>query len=119
LSRKAEIFLKVIAWRVVSITLSFFVIYHFTGNISTTTRALAVGTAVGIVSQWLFEMFWDTFVRNKLRHAFSGQHSRIGRLVWWRRNTRAVSVDEHESGSHSREEDSNPLAPENAGREWT
>jgi len=119
LSRKAEIFLKVIAWRVVSITLSFFVIYHFTGNVSTTARALAVGTGVGVVSQWLFEMFWDSFVRNKLRHALSEKHSRIGRLVRFGRNPRPVSVDEHKPGPDAREEWSDPNAPENAGREWT
>jgi uncharacterized membrane protein len=119
LSRRAEIFLKVIAWRVVSITLSFFVIYHFTGNATTTTHALAIGTSVGLIAQWLFEMFWDTFVRSKLRNALSGQQGRIGRLVWWRRDPRSLGVDEHKPGALRGEAITNPLAPENAGREWT
>jgi len=119
LSRKAEIFLKVIAWRVVSITLSFFVIYHFTGNVATTTHALAISTAVGLIAQWLFEMFWDTLVRSKLRNAISGQQGRINRLLRWRRGPCDVSVDKHEQGPNGGEEVANPLAPENAGREWT
>jgi uncharacterized membrane protein len=104
---------------VVSITLSFFVIYHFTGNATTTTHALAIGTSVGLIAQWLFEMFWDTFVRSKLRNALSGQQGRIGRLARWGRDPRAISVDEHESRSNGVEASTNPLAPENAGREWT
>ena len=119
MSRKAEIFIKVIAWRVVSITLSFFVIYHFTGSIATTANALAIGTLVGVVSQWLFEMFWDAFVRNKLRHALSEKHGRTGWLVWLRRDSRVVSVDEHEPRSNNGEEWKDPGSPENAGREWT
>ncbi len=103
----------------VSITLSFFVIYHFTGSVATTTRALVVGTSVGVVSQWLFEMFWDSYVRNRLRHVLSEKHGRIGWLVRLGRNPRAVSVDEHKSGSDGGEEWKDPSSPENAGREWT
>ena len=119
LSRRAEIFIKVIAWRIISVTLSFFVIYHFTGSVATTTRALAIGTIIGIVSQWLFEMTWDTFIRSRLRYALSGQQCRIDRLLRWRRSTRDVSVDQHESGSDGIQENKDPLSPENAGREWT
>jgi len=86
---------------------------------ATTTRALTIGTIIGVVSQWLFEMTWDTFIRSKLRNALSGQQGRIDRLLRWRRGTRNVSVDQHEPRYNGIQESENPLTPENAGREWT
>jgi rhodanese-related sulfurtransferase len=38
---------------------------------------------------------------------------------WKKQGAPIVSLDEHKSGPHGREEVTNPLSPQNAGREWT
>jgi len=119
LSRKAELLAKVIAWRIFSMCYGFMIAFAFTGNITESAGIVFLtGTTLAFL-QWLFEIFWDKYVREKLRNALSRQQGRISRLVRWRRDSRSVCVDEHKSGSHGRETWEDPNSPESAGREWT
>jgi uncharacterized membrane protein len=116
---KIELLLKVIMWRVFSMCYGFSIAYFFTGNIGESAGIVFLtGTSLTLL-QWGFEIIWDKNIRSKLRHALSGQQGRIGRLVRWGRDSRIISVDEHKQGALEREASTNPLAPENAGREWT
>jgi uncharacterized membrane protein len=97
----------------------FFIAYLFTGNAGESAGIVFLTGSTLTLLQWFFEIFWDKYARGRIRHALSGQHGRIGRLVWLGRSPRTVSLDEHESRSIDRQEETNPLSPENAGREWT
>jgi uncharacterized membrane protein len=117
--RKAELLFKVIAWRTFSMIYGFSIAYLFTGNAGESAGIVFLTGSTLTLLQWFFEIFWDKFARNRIRHALSRQQGRIGWLVRRRRNSRTVGVDEHEPGPYHGEEESNPLSPENAGREWT
>ena len=116
---KAELLAKVITWRVLSMTCGFLIAYAFTGKMRESAGiTIVIGPTLMLV-QWTFEVIWDRNVRERLRHVFSGQQGRIGRLVRWGREPRSLSMDEHKPGALDGEAGTNPLAPENAGREWT
>jgi hypothetical protein len=97
----------------------FTVAYIFTRNAGESAGIIFITGTTLTLLQWFFEILWDKHIRTRLRHAISGQQSRIDRLVRWRRGTRTVSLDEHEPRSHGGEAGTNPLSPQNAGREWT
>lgn len=68
---KIELLTKVIAWRVLSMTCGFAISYFITGNaVQAVGITLVVGPALMIV-QWLFEIFWDKYVRERLRNVIS------------------------------------------------
>jgi uncharacterized membrane protein len=119
MNRKAELLFKVVAWRSFSMCYGFLIAYLFTENVGESAGIVFMTGSTLTLLQWFFEIVWDKHARTRIRHAFSGQQSRIGRLLRWRRGSRDVSLDKHESGSDGREEDTNPLSPQNAGREWT
>jgi uncharacterized membrane protein len=97
----------------------FLVAYIFTKNAGESASIIFVTGTTLTFLQWFFEILWDKYVRVRLKYALSKQQSRIDRLVRWRRSARALSVDQHDSRSYNREAVTNPLSPENAGREWT
>jgi len=116
---KIELLTKVVAWRFFSMCYGFTVAFLFTSNVMEAAGiVLLTGTTLTFL-QWFFEILWDKHARTRIRHALSRQQSRAGRLVWWRRDPRVISVDKHEQGAIGDKASTNPLAPENAGREWT
>jgi len=117
--RKAELLFKVIAWRTFSMCYGFSVAYLFTGNAGESAGIVFITGSTLTLLQWFFEILWDKYARARIRHALSRQQGRIGRLVRRRRESRDVGMDEHEPRSVGGETVENPLAPENAGREWT
>jgi len=117
--RKTELLFKVITWRIFSMCYGFFIAYLFTGNAGESAGIVFLTGSSLTLLQWFFEIIWDKQVRHRIRHALSGKYCGIGRLVWVRRSSRTVCMDEHESRSDRCKEESNPLSPKNAGREWT
>ena len=96
---KLELLTKVIAWRVLSTSCGFVIAYLITGKLSQSAGiSLTIGPLLALV-QWGFEIFWDKLLRERLRYAFSGQQGRISRFLRWRRDTRAIGVDEHQQGT--------------------
>lgn len=68
---KYELFLKVIAWRVISIACNFLTSLAFTGEWERSAGiALATGVALMLL-QWLFEVFWDATLRERIRNVLS------------------------------------------------
>jgi hypothetical protein len=119
LNRKLELLIKVMAWRAFSMCYGFCIAFFFTRNAADSIGiVLITGTTLTFL-QWGFEIIWDKYFRENLRHALSRQQGRIGWLVWRRRDSCAISVDEHEPRAIGDKASTNPLAPENAGREWT
>jgi len=118
-TKKLELLIKVIVWRALSMSCGFAIAYIFTGKLAESIGITAlIGPTLALV-QWFFEIFWDRHVRENLKHVIARQQGRIDWLLWWRRSARTVSLDEHQPGSDSRQEEQNPLSPKNAGREWT
>jgi uncharacterized membrane protein len=118
-TKKLELLVKVIVWRALSMSCGFVIAYIFTGKLAESIGITAlIGPTLALV-QWCFEIFWDKYVRENLRNVIARQQGRIDWLLWWRRGPRSVSLDKHESGALRGEASTNPLAPENAGREWT
>jgi uncharacterized membrane protein len=119
MNRKAELLFKVVAWRSFSMCYGFLIAYLFTENVGESAGIVFMTGSTLTLLQWFFEIVWDKHARTRIRHALSRQQSRVGWLVWWRRDSRAISVDEHEPRADGDKASTNPLAPENAGREWT
>jgi uncharacterized membrane protein len=70
---KYELFLKVVTWQAVSIACNFSASLAFTGKLAESAGiALATGTALMLL-QWLFEVFWDETIRERIRNAVSKQ----------------------------------------------
>lgn len=70
-SAKIELLTKVIAWRILSMTCGFAISYFVTGNAPQAVGiALIVGPVLMFV-QWLFEMVWDKYIRERLRNVIS------------------------------------------------
>lgn len=68
---KYELFLKVVAWRAVSIACNFLTSLAITGEVGKSAGiALATGAALMLL-QWLFEVFWDETFRERIRNALS------------------------------------------------
>jgi len=116
---KVELLAKVVTWRVFSMCYSFAIAYLFTKNAGESAGIVFMTGSTLTALQWGFEISWDKYARMRIRNALSGQHSRIGRLVWFGRSPRPIGMDKHEPGSHVGEGHESPLSPENAGREWT
>ena len=118
-TKKIELLIKVIVWRTLSMSCGFIIAYIFTGEFAQSAGiTVVIGPTLAII-QWSFEIFWHKHIRESVRHVISRQQGRIDRLLWWRRGSRTVSVDEHKSGLDGRQEESSPLSAKNAGREWT
>jgi hypothetical protein len=110
-SAKIELLTKVVTWRMFSMCYGFSIAYFFTGNVRDSAGiVLITGTTLTLL-QWTFEIIWDKHVRSKLRNAISREQGGVGRLVWWRRGSRDVSVDEHEPGTHEGKEIPDPATP--------
>jgi uncharacterized membrane protein len=114
-SRKIELLIKVVSWRFFSMIYGFSVAYIFTGNMGESAGIVLITGTTLTVLQWMFEIAWDKIATTRIRNAISEQQGRIDRMVRWRRSSRAVSLDEHESRSDRGEESSDPKPPENAG----
>jgi uncharacterized membrane protein len=62
---KFTLFLKVVVWRVVSTTFSFFINFLFTGEFSKSI-AITIATSTFLMFlQWFFEIVWNKQTREK------------------------------------------------------
>ena len=82
--KKIELLIKVIAWRVLSMSCGFMIAYIFTGKFAESAGiTIIIGPTLALL-QWCFEIFWDKNIRENLRNALSRQQDRIDRLLWRR-----------------------------------
>jgi uncharacterized membrane protein len=115
LNRKLELLIKVMAWRAFSMCYGFCIAFFFTRNAADSIGiVLITGTTLTFL-QWGFEIIWDKYFRENLRHALSRQQGRIGWMVWFRRSPRTVSMDKYEQRSNRGEESENSSASQDAG----
>jgi uncharacterized membrane protein len=62
---KPALLCKVIVWRVISTTLSFFINFSFTGEIGKSLH-ITIATAIFLMLlQWFFEIVWNKQTREK------------------------------------------------------
>jgi len=90
---KFELLSKVVAWRFFSMLYGFSIAYLFTGDFSESAGIVFLTGTTLTVIQWGFEVVWDKYMRMRIRHALSREHSRVGWLVRKRRDSRDVSLD--------------------------
>ena len=64
---KIELLAKVAAWRAFSMCYSFSIAYLFTGSLKDSFGIVALTGVTLTFLQWIFEIFWDSNVRLRLR----------------------------------------------------
>lgn len=70
---RMELLVKVVAWRMLSMTCGFTIAYAFTGRVAESAGiTIVIGPTLALV-QWVFEMLWDRYVRERLRNVISGK----------------------------------------------
>jgi uncharacterized membrane protein len=72
-SNSIELLAKTVVWRVFSMLFGTWVTYLFTGDIVTSSIMVLVSGLSLTFLQWMFEIIWDKYIRERMRNAISGQ----------------------------------------------
>ena len=70
-STSVELLIKTIVWRVFSMLFGTWVTYLFTGDIVTSSIMVLVSGLSLTLLQWMFEIIWDKYIRERMRNAIS------------------------------------------------
>ena len=63
---KAELILKVVAWRIISILMTLIVLYAVTGDTQEATWITILLHAVFTIGHYIFERFWESKIKRKI-----------------------------------------------------
>lgn len=70
-STSIELLIKTIVWRVFSMLFGTWVTYLFTGDIVASSIMVLVSGMSLTFLQWIFEIIWDKYIRERMRNAIS------------------------------------------------
>ena len=70
-SNSIELLIKTIVWRVFSMLFGTWVTYLFTGDIVASSIMVLVSGLSLTFLQWVFEIIWDKYIRERMRNAIS------------------------------------------------
>lgn len=71
-SNSIELLIKTVVWRVFSMLFGTWVTYLFTGDIIRSSIMVLVSGLSLTFLQWVFEIVWDKYIRERMRNAISG-----------------------------------------------
>ena len=71
-SDSIELLIKTIVWRIFSMLFGTWVTYLFTGDIIASSIMVLVSGLSLTFLQWIFEIIWDKYIRERMRNAISG-----------------------------------------------
>lgn len=66
-----ELLIKTIVWRIFSMLFGTWVTYLFTGDIIASSIMVLVSGLSLTFLQWIFEIIWDKYIRERMRNAIS------------------------------------------------
>jgi len=66
-----ELLIKTVIWRVFSMLFGMWVTYLFTGDIIRSSMMVLVSGSSLTFLQWVFEIIWDRYCRERIRNAIS------------------------------------------------
>ena len=64
---KAELILKVVAWRILSILITFIVLFAVTGDTQEATWITILLHTIFTLAHYIFERCWESKIKNKIR----------------------------------------------------
>ena len=70
-SDSIELLIKTIVWRIFSMLFGTWVTYLFTGDIIASSIMVLVSGLSLTFLQWIFEIIWDKYIRERMRNAIS------------------------------------------------
>ena len=70
---KAELLVKTVIWRTISMAFGIAVTYIFTGDLTKSSILVMISGVSLTIMQWGFEIIWDKRIRERLRNVISRQ----------------------------------------------